>query len=67
MTSFREEELDAQATYYYEIEALEEEGNASSRASMVDLTTSGVDAPKNMTHSPTSPSSLAENPVVTIS
>ena len=66
-TSFQDDELDATTTYFYEVEALDDEGNASPRSSTISLTTEGVDVPKNVRLSATTPSDSGEDPVVTIS
>jgi fibronectin type 3 domain-containing protein len=66
-TSFLDEGLDATTTYFYRVEALDDEENVSDRSSSVALTTAGVDVPKNVSLSSTTPSNSGESPVVTIS
>jgi fibronectin type 3 domain-containing protein len=66
-TSFLDEGLDTTTTYFYRVEALDDEGNVSDRSSSVALITAGVDVPKNVRLSSTTPSAAGENPVVTIS
>jgi len=58
--------LTAQTTYYYQIEASDEEGNVSPRSTTATLTTGGVEMPKSVTLSASTPSNEAESPVVTI-
>jgi len=58
--------LTAQTTYYYQVEASDEEGNVSPRSTTATLTTGGVEMPKSVTLSASTPSNEAESPVVTI-
>ena len=58
--------LVAQTTYYYQIEASDEDGNVSPRSTTAILTTGGVDIPENVRLSATTPSSLLDPAVVTI-
>ena len=66
-TTYTDDGLEAQTTYFYEVEALDEEGNASPRSSTVSLTTTGVQVPQNVSLVSTTPSDAGEDPVVTIS
>ena len=54
-------------TYFYQVEALDPSGNASPRSATTPLTTGGVDPPKNVSLSSTTPYNLLYPPVVTIS
>ena len=65
-TSYLDDGLEAQTTYFYEVEALDEDGNASPRSSTVSLTTTGVQVPQNVSLVSTTPSDAGEDPVVTI-
>ncbi|MBI2502404.1 MAG: hypothetical protein HYW07_04120 [Candidatus Latescibacteria bacterium] len=59
--------LTAKTTYYYEIEAQDASGNIGPLSSVVALISGGVDIPKNVRLSSSSPSDLTKPPVVTIS
>ena len=63
---YRDSELDQRTTYYYRVLALDPAGNASVPSSTEAATTSGVEVPKNVSLSSTTPSDPAKNPVVTI-
>ncbi len=65
-TSYLDDGLEAQTTYFHEVEALDEDGNASPRSSTVSLTTTGVQVPQNVSLVSTTPSDAGEDPVVTI-
>ena len=58
--------LVAQTTYYYQIEASDEDGNVGPRSTTAILTTGGVDIPENVRLSSTTPSNLLDPAVVTI-
>ena len=64
---YRDSGLEQRTTYYYQVQALDPAGNASAPSSTESATTSGVDIPKNVSLSSTTPSDLTKNPVVTIS
>jgi fibronectin type 3 domain-containing protein len=66
-TSFQDTALAATTTYFYQVEAQDQEGNTSPRSSTLSLATSGVASPTNVTLSSTTPSASDESPVVTIS
>ena len=63
---YRDSELDQRTTYYYQVQALDPAGNASAPSGTEEATTSGVDIPKNVSLSSTTPSDPARNPVVTV-
>ena len=63
---YRDSGLEQRTTYYYEVQALDPAGNASVPSETESATTSGVDIPKNVSLSSTTPSDLTKNPVVTI-
>ena len=54
-------------TYFYQVEAVDPAGNSSPRSATTPLTTGGVDPPKNVSLSSTTPSNLLYPPIVTIS
>jgi fibronectin type 3 domain-containing protein len=58
--------LTAKTTYYYEIEAQDASGNIGPRSSVLALTSGGVDLPKNVRLSSTTPSDATRPPVVTV-
>ena len=64
--AYRDSELDQRTTYYYQVQALDPAGNASAPSATEAATTSGVDIPKNVSLSSTTPSDPARNPVVTV-
>jgi len=64
---FQDSGLEAKTTYYYEIEALDTEGNIGPRSSVTAAATGGVDVPSNVRIVSTTPSSAGDPPVVTIS
>jgi len=64
--AFTDTGLTAKTTYYYEIEAQDANGNIGPRSSVLALTSGGVDLPKNVRLSSTTPSSATSPPVVTI-
>jgi fibronectin type 3 domain-containing protein len=66
-TAFVDTGLTAVKTYYYQIEASDQEGNLSNRSTTVALTTGGVDIPSNVRLSSSTPSNIAEAPTVTVS
>ena len=53
-------------TYFYQVEAVDRAGNSSPRSATTPLTTGGVDPPKNVSVSSTTPSNLLSPPIVTI-
>lgn len=59
--------LEQRTTYYYQVEALDDDGNVSPRSSTAAATTSGVDIPTNVRLVATTPSDLTQSPTVTIS
>ncbi len=63
---YRDSGLEQRTTYYYQIQALDPASNASAPSETESATTSGVDIPKNVSLSSTTPSDLTKNPVVTI-
>ena len=63
---YRDSGLEQRTTYYYQVQALDPAENASAPSETESATTSGVDTPRNVTLSSTTPSDLAEKPVVTI-
>ncbi len=65
-TAFVDTGLTAKTTYYYEIEAQDASGNIGPTSSVVALTSGGVDLPKNVRLSATTPSDATRPPVVTI-
>jgi len=66
-TAFLDTGLTARTTYFYQLEALDENGNASPRSSVLSATTNGVALPQRVRISSTTPSDPAQPPVVTIS
>jgi endo-1,4-beta-xylanase len=58
--------LTAKTTYYYEVEAQDASGNIGPLSSVVALTSGGVDMPKNVRLSASTPSDATRPPVVTI-
>jgi fibronectin type 3 domain-containing protein len=66
-TSYSDSGLEQRTTYFYQVEALDSDGNISPRSSTAAVTTSGVDLPTNVGFSASTPSDLTEPPVVTIS
>ena len=64
---FQDSGREAKTTYYYEIEALDTEGNIGPRSSVTAAATGGVDVPSNVRIVSTTPSSAGDPPVVTIS
>jgi len=64
--AFTDTGLTAKTTYYYEVEAQDASGNIGPRSTAVALTSGGVDLPKNVRLSSTTPSELTRPPVVTI-
>ncbi len=66
-TSYDDTGLDQRTTYYYQVEALDDDGNISPRSSTAAVTTSGVDLPTNVRLVASTPSSISESPIVTIS
>jgi fibronectin type 3 domain-containing protein len=58
--------LTAHTTYYYRVQALDDDGNAGTLSSTTALTTGGVDMPKNVRLSASTPSSSTSPPVVTV-
>ena len=65
-TAFTDTGLVAVTTYYYQIEASDQDGNLSNRSTTVALTTGGVDLPSNVRLSSSTPSNIAEAPTVTV-
>ncbi len=65
-TAFTDTGLVAVTTYYYQIEASDQDGNQSNRSITVALTTGGVDLPSNVRLSSSTPSNIAEAPTVTV-
>ena len=65
--SYEDSGLEARTTYYYQVEALDPDGNISPRSSTAAITTGGVDVPTNVTLVSSTPSDGAEPPIVTIS
>ena len=63
---YRDSGLEQRTTYYYQVQALDPAENASAPSETESATTSGVDTPRNVTLSSTTPSDLSEKPVVTI-
>ncbi len=63
---YRDSGLEQRTTYYYQVQALDPAGNASAPSETESATTSGVDIPKNVSLTSTTPSDLTKNPVVTI-
>ena len=59
--------LDQRTTYFYQVEALDDDGNISPRSSTAAVTTSGVDLPTNVRLVASTPSDGAESPTVTVS
>ncbi len=53
-------------TYFYQVEALDPAGNTSPRSATTPLATGGVDPPKDVSLSSTTPSNLLYPPIVTI-
>ncbi len=66
-TAYDDTLLDQRTTYYYQVEALDDDGNVSPRSSTAAATTSGVDLPTNVRLVSSTPSDGAAPPVVTIS
>jgi cellulose 1,4-beta-cellobiosidase len=58
--------LVAKTIYYYEVEAQDASGNIGPLSSVLALTSGGVDLPKNVRISSTTPSDATKPPVVTI-
>jgi fibronectin type 3 domain-containing protein len=58
--AFSDTGLVAQTTYYYQVEATDQEGNFSARSTTFSLATSGVGIPQNVRGSASSPSSLTQ-------
>ncbi len=65
--SYDDSGLDQRTTYFYQVEALDDDGNISPRSSTAAVTTSGVDLPTNINLTASTPSDATEPPVVTIS
>ncbi|MEE2872745.1 MAG: hypothetical protein VX893_07495 [Candidatus Latescibacterota bacterium] len=65
-TAFTDTGLVAVTTYYYRIEASDQDGNLSNHSTTVALTTGGVDLPSNVRLSSSTPSNIAEAPTVTV-
>ena len=63
---YRDSGLEQRTTYYYQVQALDPAGNVSVLSEIEPATTSGVDIPRNVSLSSTTPSDLAKNPVVII-
>ena len=59
--------LDQRTTYFYQVAALDDDGNISPRSSTAAVTTSGVDLPTNVRLVASTPSDGAESPTVTVS
>ena len=64
--SFDDTGLEQRTTYYYQVEALDDDGNISPRSSTAAVTTSGVDIPTNVQLVSSTPSNVASAPIVTI-
>jgi fibronectin type 3 domain-containing protein len=58
--------LTTKTVYYYEVEAQDGSGNIGPRSSVLAVTSGGVDLPKNVRLSATTPSDATKPPVVTI-
>ena len=67
MLSHDDSGLDQRTTYFYQVEALDDDGNISPRSSTAAVTTSGVDLPTNVHLVASTPSDGAESPTVTVS
>jgi len=65
-TAFQDTGLAAVTTYFYQIEAVDQVGNVSSRSTTISAITSGVDKPTNVRISASTPSDIATSPTVTI-
>jgi fibronectin type 3 domain-containing protein len=65
--SYDDSGLEQRTTYYYQVEALDDDGNISSRSSTAAVTTSGVDLPTNVRLVASTPSDGSESPTVTVS
>ena len=65
-TSFENSGLEAKTTYYYQVEALDANGNISPRSATAAIATGGVDMPEAVTLVASTPSDLTEPPIVTI-
>ena len=66
-TSYDDTGLEQRTTYYYQVEALDDDGNVSPRSSTAAVTTSGVALPTNVRLVSSTPSDGAVAPTVTIS
>lgn len=66
-TSFGDSLLEQRTTYYYQVEALDDDGNVSPRSSTAAVTTGGVALPTNVRLVASTPSDGAVAPTVTIS
>ncbi|MFT5373583.1 MAG: fibronectin type 3 domain-containing protein [Candidatus Latescibacterota bacterium] len=65
-TAFQDTGLAAVTTYFYQVEAVDQVGNVSSRSTTVSAITSGVDKPTNVRISASTPSDIATSPTVTV-
>jgi fibronectin type 3 domain-containing protein len=65
-TAFQDTGLAAVTTYFYQVEAVDQVGNISSRSTTVSAITSGVDKPTNVRISASTPSDIATSPTVTV-
>ena len=65
--SFEDTGLEQRTTYYYQVEAVDADGNISRKSSTVSVTTSGVVQPTKVRLVSTTPSDVADPAVVTIS
>ena len=63
---YRDSGLEQRTTYYYQVLALDPAGNASAPSGTEEAMTSGVDIPKNVSLSSTTPSDPSRNPTVTV-
>jgi fibronectin type 3 domain-containing protein len=66
-TSYDDTGLEQRTTYFYQVEALDDDGNISPRSSTAAVTTSGVDLPANVRLVSSTPSDVAAKPIVTAS
>ena len=65
-TAFQDTGLAAVTTYFYQVEAVDQVGNVSSRSTTISAITSGVDKPTNVRISASTPSDVATPPTVTV-
>ena len=65
--SYDDSGLEQRTTYFYQVEALDDDGNISPRSSTAAVKTSGVDLPTNVRLVASTPSDGSQSPTVTVS